>query len=103
MPYNPGVTDISGQLIAKGRVAGAQALGQGIAQFGEGVAAGQRAYQQNLLMAGQAAAKADAIFKQNPDITQFLESEGAPPELAKIYAKRQKDGVLPLKDAAVLA
>ena len=70
MPFNPGVTDIRGQLLAQGRVAGAQALSGGIADFGQGVAQGQQAYQQNKLLAADAIAKFEAAMQQDQQMRQ---------------------------------
>lgn len=80
-----------------------QLLGQGIASAGQSIADGIRQYSQNKLMSGQAIGKFEAAAKANPDIMQFLQGPGAPPELAKAFMKLGKEGSVPLKDAALLA
>lgn len=90
--YNPGVSNISGQLIGQGIQAGAGALAQGIQQ-----------YQQNKMLASQAIGRFEGAARANPDILQFLQSDKAPPEIAKAFAKMGKQGNLDVKNAALLA
>jgi hypothetical protein len=77
--YNPGVTDISGQLRAQGMMAGSQALAQGIGNaFQE--------YKANEEKRRLANAATKGILAANPDALQGLLQD---PEMAKLWGKKQ--------------
>ena len=103
MSYNPGVTDISGQIRAQGMLQAGQYNQDSLASAGEFV----KQYRQNKQMASQAIGKFEGALQANPELLQFLNPDqpnpNAPPESVKAFAKLQKDGTLALKDAATLA
>lgn len=77
--YNPGVTDISGQLRAQGMMAGSQAIAQGIGNaFQE--------YKANEEKRRLANAATRGILAANPDALQGILQD---PELAKLWGKKQ--------------
>lgn len=96
MPYSPSQTDRSGQI-----------RGQGIAAFGQSLAEGLSGavdnYNKNKALTTQSTAKFEGAVNANPDLMKFLESDKAPADAAKAYAKLHKDGAVGLRDAAVLA
>lgn len=96
MPYQPSQTDRSGQI-----------RGQGIAAFGQSVAEGLsgafEAYNKNKMLTAQSTAKFEAAVNANKDLAAFLDSDKAPADAAKAFAKLHKDGAVGLKDSAVLA
>lgn len=90
--YNPGVQNISGQIMAQGINNASQSIAQAIQQ-----------YQQNKHMAGQAIAQFEGAASSNPDMLQYLSSEQANPEIKSAFSKLQKGGAVGFKDAAALA
>jgi hypothetical protein len=92
LAYNPGVTNISGQILAQGVNSAAGSLADSIKQ-----------YSQNKILSGQSVAKFEAAIKADPAMLQLFQSEQAPQEAAKAFAKLTKEGTVGLKDAAVLA
>lgn len=97
MAYNPGVQDMRGQFI-----------GQGIAQFGEGLARGLQQFAQNQAMSRTQAAKFQAFISQNPDVLkQFAPgpdgktNPNVSPDVQKAVANFQK-GKPSFTDAATL-
>lgn len=87
--YNPGVTDISGQLRADGK----RAMTRGIS---EGVSDGFREFQQNKLRNSVLQGENEGLLKafaSDPETAKY-----APAELQKFIEKTQKGGGLSLKD-----
>lgn len=103
MPWNPGVVDNSGQL----RAAGIYQAARDTNDTGNALAQQLQGFQQNQQMANQAMGTVKGALAANPELNQFLNPEtapnGAPPEVVKLFQKFQKDGALPLKDAAMLS
>lgn len=101
--YAPGISDISGQLRAQGIYQAARDTNQ----TGDALSQQLQGFQQNQLMANQAMGTVKGALAANPELNQFLNPEtapnGAPPEVVKLFQKFQKDGALPLKDAAMLS
>lgn len=96
MPYNPGIQDRSGEILA-----------QGIGNLGNSIQQGMMSYAQNKTMAAQALGKFEGALRANPDLLQFLNpdqpSPNAPSDAVKAFMKLQKDGTLGVKDAALLS
>jgi hypothetical protein len=89
VPYNPGVTDISGQLRAEGK----RARTSGIAQ---GALGGFQAYEQNKFRNQVLQGENEGLLKafmSDPETAKY-----APGELEKFIEKTQKGGGLSLKD-----
>lgn len=103
MPWNPGVVDNSGQLRSQGIYQAARDTND----TGNVLAQQLQGFQQNQMMAQQAMGTVKGALAANPELNQFLNPEtapnGAPPEVVKLFQKFQKDGALPLKDAAMLS
>lgn len=79
MAYNPGVSDISGQIRAQGIVGGAQSIGSSVENaFKE--------YRQNETKRKLASAAVNGAFQADPAVMQALASD---PEAAKLLQKRQ--------------
>lgn len=101
--YNPGVTDISGQLRAQGTVAAGKNYGEALSGIGDALAG----FHQNQIMANQALGTVRGAMAANPELNQFLNPDTAPqgasPEVVKLFQKYQKDGSLAVKDAALLS
>jgi hypothetical protein len=69
MPYNPGIQDISGQLLAQGMQARAQGIAGGVTTLFQGL-------QQNQMMTNQAIARFQAASAANPKLLDFLNHSG---------------------------
>lgn len=99
MPYNPGVTDISGQLRARG-------MSEGMDSLLKGFDSGLKTYQQNKHIADTAVAKFGAVLANSDSLKTMLTDENArasaPSEVVKAYLKLQKDGNLGVRDASLL-
>lgn len=99
MPYNPGVTDISGQLRARG-------MSEGMDSLLKGFDVGLKTYQQNKHMADNAVAKFGAVLANSDSLKTLLTDEkareNAPKDVVKAYLKLQKEGNLGVRDASLL-
>ena len=115
MPYNPGIQDISGQLIAQGqsqanaaRARAIESLGQSFAQFAGTLTTGMKQYQQNQFMTKQAMGKFGAQL-EDPNFKKYVssvlaEDPNAPvvPEPLKKAFKNAQKGDVSVMDAALL-
>ena len=115
MPYNPGIQDISGQLIAQGqsqanaaRARAIESLGQSFAQFAGTLTTGIKQYQQNQFMTKQAMGKFGAQL-EDPNFKKYVssvlaEDPNAPvvPEPLKKAFKNAQKGDVDVYDAALL-
>ena len=115
MPYNPGIQDISGQLIAQGqsqanaaRARAIESLGQSFAQFAGTLTTGMKQYQQNQFMTKQAMGKFGAQL-EDPNFKKYVssvlaEDPNAPvvPEPLKKAFKNAQKGDVDVFDAALL-
>ena len=102
MPYNPGIQDISGQLLAQGMQARAQGIGAGVTTLFQGL-------QQNQMMTNQAIARFQAASAANPKLLDFLNKAGTEespvpvnPDVLKAYADI-KSGKTNVQNTALLA
>lgn len=92
MAYNPGVTDISGQIRAQSIVGGAQSIGSSVENaFKE--------YRQNETKRKLASAAVNGALQADPAVMQALSSD---PEAAKLLQKRQS-GKATVSDEMYLA
>lgn len=106
MPYAPGITDISGQILAQGMVERSRGISAGIENFIKG-------YEQNQMLKKQAMSTFAGAAAADPDLLKFLNEaqqadiqgtpggQKVPPEVLKAYARAQK-GDLDLYDASIL-
>lgn len=106
MPYAPGITDISGQILAQGMVERSRGISAGIENFIKG-------YEQNQALKRQAMSSFAGAAAADPELLNFLNQaqqadvEGktggpqVPPEVLKAYARAQK-GDVDLYDASIL-
>ena len=115
MPYNPGIQDISGQLIAQGmsqanaaRARAIESLGQSFSQFAGTLSTGIKQYQQNQFMTKQAMGKFGAQL-EDPNFKKYVssvlaEEPNAPvvPEPLKKAFKNAQKGDVDVYDAALL-
>ena len=115
MPYNPGIQDISGQLIAQGqsqanaaRARAIESLGQSFSQFAGTLTTGIKQYQQNQFMTKQAMGKFGAQL-EDPNFKKYVssvlaEDPNAPvvPEPLKKAFKNAQKGDVSVMDAALL-
>ena len=99
MPYNPGVTDISGQIRAQGIVGGAQTIANGINNAGNTIRQQQEEYRQNEMKRRLADAAFNGATQADPSVMQELMKD---PETAKLLQKRQ-GGKATLSDSMYLA
>lgn len=99
MAYNPGVSDISGQLRAQGMTRGMNSLLEG---FDVGV----KTYQQNKHIADTSIAKFGAAVANSDALKTLLTDENErsklPSDVVKAYLKLQKEGSLGVRDASLL-
>lgn len=102
MPYNPGIQDISGQLLAQGMQARAQGIAGGVTTLFQGL-------QQNQMMTNQAIARFQAATAANPKLLDFLNKAGSEespipvnPDVLKAYADI-KSGKTNVQNTALLA
>lgn len=102
MPYNPGIQDISGQLLAQGMQARAQGIAGGVTTLFQGL-------QQNQMMTNQAIARFQAASAANPKLLDFLNKAGTDqspipvnPDVLKAYADI-KSGKTNVQNTALLA
>jgi len=115
MPYNPGIQDISGQLIAQGqsqanaaRARAIESLGQSFAQFAGTLTTGMKQYQQNQFLTKQAMGKFGAQL-EDPNFKKYVagvladdpNSPTVPEPLKKALQNAQK-GDVDIYDAALL-
>ena len=115
MPYNPGIQDISGQLIAQGqsqanaaRARAIESLGQSFAQFAGTLTTGMKQYQQNQFMTKQAMGKFGAQL-EDPNFKKYVagvladdpNSPTVPEPIKKALQNAQK-GDVDIYDAALL-
>lgn len=111
MPYNPGITDISGQLLGRGMESAAQARAQGIGAISNAFTDTFRSIQQNKFLNDQNLAKFQGAANANPEMLQFLNSAGntddpnAPkldPKILKAFSNI-RDGKADVYDTSLLA
>lgn len=102
MPYNPGIQDISGQLLAQGMQARAQGIAGGVTTLFQGL-------QQNQMMTNQAIARFQAATAANPKLLDFLNKAGTDqspipvnPDVLKAYSDI-KSGKTNVQNTALLA
>ena len=99
MAYNPGVSDISGQLRAQGMTRGMNSLLEG---FDVGI----KTYQQNKHIADTSIAKFGAAVANSDALKTLLTDENErsklPSDVVKAYIKLQKEGSLGVRDASLL-
>lgn len=111
MPYNPGITDISGQLLGRGMESAAQARAQGINAISNAFTDTFKSIQQNKFLNDANLAKFQGAASANPDMLQFLSNAGntedpnAPkldPKIVKAFAN-VRDGKADVYDTSLLA
>jgi hypothetical protein len=99
MAYNPGVSDISGQLRAQGMTRGMNSLLEG---FDVGV----KTYQQNKHIADTSIAKFGAAVANSDALKTLLTDENErsklPSDVVKAYLKLNKEGSLGVQEASLL-
>jgi len=99
MAYNPGVSDISGQLRAQGMTRGMNSLLEG---FDVGI----KTYQQNKHIADTSIAKFGAAVANSDELKKLLTDENErsklPSDVVKAYIKLQKEGSLGVREASLL-
>ena len=99
MAYNPGVSDISGQLRAQGMTRGMNSLLEG---FDVGI----KTYQQNKHIADTSIAKFGAAVANSDALKTLLTDENErsklPSDVVKAYLKLQKEGSLGVREASLL-
>lgn len=99
MAYNPGVSDISGQLRAQGMTRGMNSLLEG---FDVGI----KTYQQNKHIADTSIAKFGAAVANSDALKTLLTDENErsklPSDVVKAYIKLQKEGSLGVREASLL-
>ena len=99
MAYNPGVSDISGQLRAQGMTRGFNSLL-------EGFDAGVKTYQQNKQIADTSIADFGAAVANSESLKALLADEEQratlPSDVVKAYIKLNKEGSLGAREAALL-
>ena len=99
MAYNPGVSDISGQLRAQGMTRGMNSLLEG---FDVGI----KTYQQNKHIADTSIAKFGAAVANSDALKALLTDENErsklPSDVVKAYIKLQKEGSLGVREASLL-
>jgi hypothetical protein len=99
MAYNPGVSDISGQLRAQGMTRGMNSLLEG---FDVGI----KTYQQNKHIADTSIAKFGAAVSNSDALKALLTDENErsklPSDVVKAYIKLQKEGSLGVREASLL-
>jgi len=99
MAYNPGVSDISGQLRAQGMTRGMNSLLEG---FDVGV----KTYQQNKHIADTSIAKFGAAVSNSDALKALLTDEEQrsklPSDVVKAYLKLNKEGSLGVREASLL-
>ena len=108
MPYNPGVQDISGQLIAQGMSQASAARAQAIQSIGQSIAGGIKQYQQNQFLTKQAMGKFGGQL-QDPNFKKYVGDvlSGDPnaptvPEPVKKALQNAQKGQVDVYDAALL-
>lgn len=99
MAYNPGVSDISGQLRAQGMTRGMNSLLEG---FDVGI----KTYQQNKHIADTSIAKFGAAVSNSDELKALLTDENErsklPSDVVKAYLKLNKEGSLGVREASLL-
>jgi hypothetical protein len=99
MAYNPGVSDISGQIRARGMTSGFNSLL-------EGFDAGVKTYQQNKQIADTSIADFGAAVANSESLKALLADEEQratlPSDVVKAYIKLNKEGSLGAREAALL-
>lgn len=99
MAYNPGVSDISGQLRAQGMTRGMNSLLEG---FDVGI----KTYQQNKHIADTSIAKFGAAVANSDELKTLLTDENErsklPSDVVKAYLKLNKEGSLGVREASLL-
>ncbi len=108
MPYNPGIQDISGQLIAQGMSQASAARAQAIQSIGQSITGGIKQYQQNQFLTKQAMGKFGGQL-QDPNFKKYVDSvlggdPNAPtvPEPLKKALQNAQKGQVDVYDAALL-
>ena len=103
MPYNPGVTDQSGQLLAQGIYARANAIGQGMTAFGNTVGAGIEAARKMEKDRADAAAHALGLLQGDPELMKEVTADsGGETPIGGLFQKLQS-GKAKTSDAQQLA
>ncbi len=108
MPYNPGIQDISGQLIAQGMSQAGAARAQAIQSIGQSITGGIKQYQQNQFLTKQAMGKFGGQL-QDPNFKKYVSDvlSGDPnaptvPEPLKKALQNAEKGQVDVYDAALL-
>ena len=107
MPYAPGIQDRSGEIRAQGIVAAGNNYGSAMATAGQQF----QAFQQNKLLATQAVGQIEGALRANPELMGILSGKTAsnpnapqpPSQAAQAFMKLQKNGALPMQEAALLS
>lgn len=106
MPYDPKITDQRGALRAQGIVAAGNNYGGALANMGQQF----QQFQQNRLLANQAVGQIEGALKANPELFDILTKSEEnpngpqpPSQAAQAFLKLQKNGALPMQDAALLS
>lgn len=108
MPYNPGIQDISGQLIAQGMSQAGAARAQAIQSIGQSITGGIKQYQQNQFLTKQALGKFSGQMA-DPNFADFVRKAMADEPNTPISAelktalKNVSAGKSDVYDAGVLA
>lgn len=108
MPYNPGIQDISGQLIAQGMSQASAARAQAIQSIGQSITGGIKQYQQNQFLTKQALGKFSGQMA-DPNFADFVRKAMADDPSTPISAelktalKNVSAGKSDVYDAGVLA
>jgi hypothetical protein len=108
MPYNPGIQDISGQLIAQGMSQAGAARAQAIQSIGQSITGGIKQYQQNQFLTKQALGKFSGQMA-DPNFADFVRKAMADDPNTPISAelktalKNVSAGKSDVYDAGVLA
>jgi len=106
LPYNPQIQDVSGQLRAQGIAAAGQNYGAALTDAAKSF----QAFQQNKLLANQAVGQIEGTLKANPELFGILSGTNTSPggpqppsQAAQAFMKLQKNGSLPMQEAAMLS
>lgn len=99
MPYDPGIRNISGELLAQGQMRQAEGIAGGLVNWLKG-------YEQNQSLKKQGMSTFAGALANNPDLQQFMDDAEAgrkqvPPELLKAFANAKK-GDVDVYDASML-
>jgi len=99
MPYDPGIRNISGELLAQGQMRQAEGIAGGLVNWLKG-------YEQNQSLKKQGMSTFAGALANNPELQQFMDDAEAgrkqvPPELLKAFANAKK-GDVDVYDASML-